>query len=166
MLNRKLSHRGTFTSSSGFSLIEILIVLAIVGVLLGLSSVIFRPPSVRVFANDLSHQIQQGRFEALKRNRPVSVIYNGTSFETRWDSSSPTVTAACSGDTVVQTKRFEDYPQLSVTPDFVSGEGIVWLPSGQARSCSNTTFQAQNVVLSNGRSSLTMRLATNGKVTF
>ena len=88
----------------GVTLVELLISIGIIGILLSLTSFL-RTPSSTVFARDAQSLYQQARLEAVKRNRPVAVIWDADAgrLEARLYSASTTVAAACVVDTVVRS---------------------------------------------------------------
>lgn len=67
----------------GFSLAEVLMALAILGILLSLGFSQLKPPAARALAGSVKTVIQQARFEAIKRNRAVTVIFHSDKVETR-----------------------------------------------------------------------------------
>ena len=149
---------------AGFTLIEAIIVLAIVSILLGIGVVRLQPASARLFANDVASQMQQARFEALKQNRPVSVVWlsGAGRFETRMHPSSTNPALACDGSTVMNTKRVDDYRNVTVTTDL--DRGIVWLPNGQARTCSGGPNAQSTSTIEDGRVTRSVHVTTAGRV--
>lgn len=110
-------------------------VLGVLGVLLGIGVTMFRPPSERLFANDLRSQLQQARFDAVKRNQPVAVVWDADArqFETRIASDPAMNADVCEGTQVLNRRSANDYRALTVSTTM--GQGLVWLPNGQARTC-------------------------------
>ena len=151
--------------NQGFTLLELIVVMAILGILFGLSGSLFRTPTSRTFSNELRSQIQQARYEALKRNRPVSVIWTGLGFETRWHSTNPSIASACAGDKVLRAKRLSDSPDVTVTSGFTVGNGVVWLPSGQGRKCDGTSLEAKQITVKNSRKTYSLSVSVTGRVT-
>src|SRR5690554_2039477 len=80
----------------GFTALETVLVVAILGILLAVGFVAFRTPGPRHFANDLKAQLQEAKYEAVKRNAPVAVVWDsvGQTFQTRFDSA---LTDPCGG---------------------------------------------------------------------
>ena len=121
--------------AQGFTLLEGLVVIAILGVLLSVGAVMLQSPSARTFANDVRAQIQQARFEAVKRNRPVAIVWlaDEERLETR-QSTNPAINAdACQGTIVLNARSSREYRAVEVVTTM--GDGMVWLPNGQARTC-------------------------------
>lgn len=143
----------------GFTLLELLIVIAIMGILLALGVPMLRPPSSYLFANDLKAMIQQGRYEAIKRNTPVAVVWNGAnkSYMTRFDENNTTFSSfetLCMSEganiKTINTKRASDYRSVSVSTNFAQ-DGIVWLPTGLAKSCNGGAIDNGTVTINDGR---------------
>ena len=120
---------------SGFSLIEVIVLLAVLGVLLGIGVTMFQPASARLLANDVKSQFQQARFEAVKRNQPVAVVWDADArqFETRIAADPALNADVCQGAIVLNRKSASEYRAVTVATTM--GPGLVWLPNGQARTC-------------------------------
>lgn len=149
---------------AGFSAVEILIVIAIVGILAGLSFAILRQPAARLYATDVRSAIQQGRYEAIKRNVPVAVVWNAAdnAFEVRTDTgATPTFQSACSSATVLRSKATSEYPPVAVSSP--ANFGIAWLPSGVGQTCTGASLS--DIVVTDGRTTRTISVTTSGSVT-
>lgn len=143
-------------------MLEILIVLSILGVLLGVGASSIRPPSASAFANDVRALIQQARFESIKRNVPVSVVWDQ-------ETTSFVVGIGPSGDLcaiadVIARATALDYPRLVVDPGFPEDGGLVWIPSGQARACNLGTFSEAIATLDDGRVQRRLTTTLTGRV--
>lgn len=154
---------------AGFTLLELLIVIGIMGILMAVGIPMLRPPSAYLFATDLKAMIQQARFEAIKRNRPVAVVWNSSNqtYTTRFDETNTTFAnpgSACTstGPMILNTKRASDYRNLSVATD-MSGNGIVWLPTGLARGCSSGLGNSTTTV-NDGKKPFYVIISTAGRV--
>jgi Tfp pilus assembly protein FimT len=139
-----------------------LIVMAVIGILAAIGFVSLRTPGPQLFANDLRALVQQARHEAVKRNVPVAV---------RWDASGgrfvTTVSAtesACGAGTELAQRSLAEYPRLTIATTFVDGEGVVWLPSGQARSCTLRAFDDAIATIGDGRTQRTVIVTLTGRV--
>lgn len=160
---------------AGFTLLEMLIVIAIMGIFMALGVPMLRPPSSYLFANDLKAMIQQARFEAIKRNTPVAVAWNDNdkAYTTRFDESNTTFAAfstLCtapvnSGGSVkiINTKRASDYRSVSVSTP-TAPNGIVWLPTGLARSCTGSGLSNRTITINDGRKPHYVVISSAGRI--
>lgn len=146
---------------AGLTLIEVLIVLGILGVLVGIGAARFSPNAARAYSNDLQALFQQARFEAIKRNAPVAVIWDSaaTTFRSVEGGANP-----CEGESVLGTADAARYPRITIDTTFEDGRGLVWLPSGQARSCELSAFAATIARVSDGRNERVLKVSLTGKV--
>ncbi len=147
----------------GFSLIELLISLAIIGVLAAIGAATFAPQGGRAYANDVRAVFQQARFEAVKRNVPVAVVWSVGANEFRAVLGS--VATPCTQSTVLVRASPSEYARVTVDSRFNDGEGIVWLPSGQARSCSYGAFLETIAIIDDGRTEREVTVTLTGRVT-
>lgn len=147
----------------GLSLIEIIIGLAIIGILTGIGAVAFAPPGGRAYANDVRAIFQQARFEAVKRNVPVAVVWDAGSDEFR--SVLGSIGTPCDQTTVLTRASPREYARVTVASNFADGDGIVWLPSGQARSCGYGPFVQTIATIDDGRVEREVTVTLTGRVT-
>ena len=149
----------------GLTVIEMLIAVAIAGILLAIGVVNLQAPAARLFANDLKAQLEQARFEAIKRNAPVAVVWDaaGDRFVTRLDPDTATVAAACVGSDVLQVRRPNEYRNVAVNVMGWSG-GVVWLPSGQGRTCAGAPAIGGDISITDGRTTRVVRVSVGGRV--
>lgn len=152
--------------TSGFSTIELLIVIAILGILATIGYTRINPPSARLFSNDLKAMIHQARYEAIKRNQPVAFVWDeaAESFYIRLDSNAVGVNAQCDGDSSLVTKQLSEYRQVSVDVSMLT-DGIVWLPTGQARSCSGSPMVSSSIEVTSQDIVRRVEITMGGKVT-
>ncbi len=150
----------------GFTVIELLIAIAVIGILASIGLASYRPPEARILANDWNLLVRQGRYEAIQRNYPVAVVWDPSlaALSTVLDLASPSVASACSGSTVLRTHGEADYPRVSVISAPASVTGIVWLPSGQVRSCTGGVPVAFGMDIDDGRRLVQFSLTSTGKV--
>lgn len=145
----------------GVTLIEVVIVLAMLGVLLSIGAASFRPSESRLYANDVRALIQQARFEAVRRNVPVAVVWDAA------DDAFLTVLGndadRCDASTVLNRATASTYRQVEVDIEF--DDGLVWLPSGTARSCNLGAFSDVIAVISDRFGSRTVTVSLTGRVT-
>ena len=160
-------------TSYGFTLLELLVVIAIIGILVTVGWLNFRPPEARLFASGVQAQIQQARFEAIKRNRPVAVVWEGTknAFVTQADLSQITLastlfnmTLPCTGTglAVLKQNSTSEYRQVSLASTF---PGVVWLPNGFIRKCDNTAIAGStSAAVKDSRSTIYVKVNPGGSV--
>lgn len=151
----------------GLSLLEALIVIAVLGALLAIGVPRLSTPAARMFANDIKAQIEQARFEAIKRNAPVAVVLEATSqtFVTRLDPSDASVTATCSGDLILQERDTSDYKGVAIDTEASTWSGaVVWLPSGQGRACNGSPSIGGEIVVVDGSTTRRVELTVGGRV--
>lgn len=150
--------------NAGFTLLELLVVLGIMGVLMGLGIFMLRPPSAYLVANDLKAMIQQARFEAIRRNAPVAVVWHGAeqTFTTRLNPEDPAANRACHGDTILNTKRLSDYRNVSLR-SALTQNGLVWLPSGLGVQCGGGLMM-NSTRLTDGRTTYSVTISNAGRV--
>ena len=152
--------------TAGLSLVEILVVMAVLGILLGIGISALRAPEARLFANDLKALVQQGRYEAVKRQTPVAVVWDAgsQSFRTQYVEGSTAVSTVCSSGAVVASKQLSDYRRVRLGSNGLSG-GIVWLPSGLVRGCTGSDLSSGlTVEITDGQSSRTLVVSSAGAV--
>ena len=150
-------------SLRGFSIIELLIALSILGILLGIGAALVRTPSASLYANDIRALIQQARFEAVKLNRPVAIVWNEplNSFV----AGVGPLSDPCEFDAPIVTADSRAYARLTIDPGFGSDDGLVWLPSGQARDCAFGTFPQTIATINDGRLTQRVTVTLTGRVT-
>lgn len=152
----------------GVTLVELLIALSIVGVLIGVGVVALRPPESRLLANDVKAQLEQARFEAIKRNMPIAVVWSADNeeFITVANTSDPRVIATCSGNEVLNRRATHEYRNARVS--FVGPRpwpgNTVWLPSGQGRTCAGSPAIGGEITVSDGRTTLLVEISVGGRV--
>lgn len=151
-------------SASGFTLLEMLIVTGILSILMAMGVTHLRPPSAYLFTNDLKAMVQQARYEAIKRNTPVAVVWDEQAqmFTTRWNSSAPALSKACSGTEVLMTKSLKDYRPVSVASAF-SQSGVVWQPSGLGVNCSGGVM-SDATTLTDGKATYKLLVSAAGQI--
>lgn len=149
---------------NGFTMIELLIAVAILGILLGIAAAFIRTPTARVLSNDLRAMISQARFEAIKRNVPVAVV---------WDSSRRTFSTRVDHDGLLQcdenvtqilrTLELDSYQRANVSVN-MPGNGVVWLPNTRLRTCSGQSLSQASIDVSDSRNSVQLRISSSGQV--
>ena len=143
-------------------MLEVLAVVAVVGILATIGFVNLRTPGPQLFANDLRALVQQARHEAVKRNVPVAVMWDAAGG--RFVTTLPAGGGPCDGGTELAQRRLTEYPRLTITTTFVDGEGVVWLPNGHARSCELRAFERAIATIRDGRTVRTVVVTLTGRV--
>lgn len=142
-----------------------LIALVVAAILLAIGAVNLQSPAARLFANDVKAQIEQARFEAIRRNEPVAVVWDSVDarFETRLDPNASTVAASCTGSTVLLRRAVSEYRNVTVNVAAWS-DGVVWLPSGQGRTCNGSPSIGGDISITDGRTTRVVEVSVGGRV--
>lgn len=145
-----------FFGRNGFSVLELLVVLAVLAILLTIGAIRTPSRAAQVYANDVRAALQQGRFEAIKRNQPIAVVWNVD--ERAWETVlGPDGDPPCNGGTLLSSARSDEYPSVTVQPGFnplpapAVGNGVVWLPTGQARACDFSLLPLETIAVVSDR---------------
>lgn len=120
---------------SGFTLIEVLVCLAVVSVLLGIGFSLARPTFDHRAATATRSLLLWARAEAIWRGAPVAVteLPLGAGFIARL---LPAGTSDCDAGDAAGSMLLVDHPGVRITQGFGGRRGIVWLATGSGRSCS------------------------------
>ena len=170
---RRLRSKRVVALRSGVSLIEVIVVVAIIGILAGIGFSRITAPNARLFANDLKGLLEQARYESVRRHTPVAVVWNGSRFESRPQvvpanpTSAPAfdATTCTSTGTPLRSHDARDYRAVSVSGGLAAA-GIVWLPSGLVRACDGGDLGAPVVTnVTDGRRTLSISVSPAGAVT-
>jgi len=117
---------------SGFTAIEVIVALAIAGILMGIGASALRPPASRLAASSGASFVHQAKFEAIRSNRPVVVRLDGDAVTLHRASTATSIDCAAALPTL-RTLDLAQFRRVTVTD--VVGFPFVWLPSGDARTC-------------------------------
>lgn len=151
------------SSSRGFTLIEVLLTVAVIGILTGVGVMSLRPPALRTAASSVRALLQQSKVEAIKLNRPVVVSLVGTEVQTQ--SLGGGHALQCNtGLTRLRGVDLAEFPR--VVAESSLGLPFVWLPTGQVRDCAGAFLPADGagLALSDGSRSLTVTVMAGGQV--
>jgi len=147
----------------GFSILEVLIVVAILGVVLGLGATMWRAPSSQVYASSLRNLVLQARFEAIRRNEPVVVAWDADVREFVVRASGGGAWCTDMGDELGRSNA-SDVGRLTVTTSVTGNGSLVWVPSGQARNCSGASFAEDFADIDDGRTPRRVVIGAAGRV--
>jgi prepilin-type N-terminal cleavage/methylation domain-containing protein len=151
----------------GFTLIEMLMVLAVSGILLGIAAFSLRMPAAQLMTNDLQAFISQARLQAVKYNRPVAITWSAAnkSFSMRYNASvGATLSNTCTSTTIIQSKPISDYKNISVSSNS-SSNAMIWLPNGLLSTCNGPATTTLKFIISDGHNTQTLSVSLAGKVT-
>lgn len=147
----------------GWSLVEMLVVIAILAVLAGIGMALMRPSPSRHAAVLLATELTAARLRALAGGAPTAVVADGPSDVRRrvgapWDDAPSTCTAG----------RIDASTDLASFPGVViaSGldDGIVWFPTGWGRTCSGAGVYNRRIVIAGPRRSHAVIVSSAGRV--
>lgn len=144
-------------------MIEILVTIAVLGILTGIGFMSLRPPALQTAASNVRSLMQQAKLEAIKLNRPVVVSLVGN--ELRTQSLAGGHALQCStGLSDLRGLDLAEFPR--VVAEEAAEMPFVWLPTGQVRDCGGAflTADGAGVALSDGRRSLTVSVGAGGQV--
>lgn len=131
----------------GVTVLELLVVVSMLGILLAIGAIRTPVRGAQLYANDVRAILQQGRFEAIKRNEPVAVVWNPN--EDAWQTLVGDPREPCAAGTVLAEASRLRYPRVTIQPGFLPaspplvGNGVVWIPTGQPRGCNDFAPLAQ-----------------------
>lgn len=149
----------------GFTVLELLVTIAILGIVLAIGFPQLGTPGARAFSNDLQSAVQRGRFEAVKRNNPVMVSLDTNAGRVQLRASSDnTVSGACGvAATVIVEHTTEEYRATSFSTT-VAGQAIVWLPNGRPVTCTGSPLIAGEVSVSDASRTIVLDVDVGGRV--
>jgi prepilin-type N-terminal cleavage/methylation domain-containing protein len=159
---------------AGVSLIEIIVVIAIIGILASIGVARIAAPNARVFANDVKALLEEARYEAVRRNTPVAVTWNAvtSTFTTQAQLSTAFTfdTNTCSSGTVIRAHDASQYRGVTVSGSGAftgAAAGIVWMPRGLVRTCTGADLPvtATTVIVTDPRGQRTLQIWPAGAVT-
>jgi len=152
--------------SDGMTVIEVVITLAILSILMTMGVMNFRPPAERLAANAVQSFIQQGRFDAIKTNRPVVISFDSQAGEFAMARMADSTTTGCaSAGAPTRRLNLAEYRGVASQDTF----SVLWLPTGQPRACPTGAApldisQGAAIVLTGSRTAMTVAVGAGGEV--
>jgi prepilin-type N-terminal cleavage/methylation domain-containing protein len=130
----------------GFTLIEVLVVLAVLGSVAGIGLTFARPASDMRAAVALRSVLLWARAEALWQGASVAVreLPLGLGYEAR--RLEPGADACDSGE-VIGRLLLAEHPGVRIAAGLGAREGLLWLPTGGGRSCDGGGVISATIVL-------------------
>jgi len=144
---------------TGLTLLEVVVALALAGLLAGGATVLLRPGGAVRAAQGARTFLLWARLEALWTGEAVAVVPGASpALSAR---SAPDAATACTGP---ELKRFElaRYGRARVAQAFRAG--IVWLPGGGARSCAGGGVISGRMDLVDGARRVSVVVSSLGRV--
>lgn len=143
---------------AGFTLLELLIILAIIATLAAITVFLLMPDPTRALARDITQLHQQARYESINRNEVMLSTWNHNA--QAWQVSVANPSSRCTPGTPIRTAS-----RTSVTADTRQFNGILWQPNGLPLTCSGPgqPVAQQRITLNSGRRSTTITFNSNGK---
>lgn len=136
-----------FVNQRGFTLIEILVVMVIVGIMVSLVGVRLMPDDDRLLASEaqrLALLLEQARDQAVVSGEPVGLTMEQGGYRF-WEMDADNQWAPHSGDDLLKDHQFVDGVRLAslqgTLPSASPGGRLLFLPSG-----SSTAFNADLVL--------------------
>jgi Tfp pilus assembly protein FimT len=129
---------------AGLSLVEVLVTLGVLGILLGFGFTLLTPPESRLFTEELKSFLEQSRFEAVKRQYPIAVVWDANTKIFTASVYPSDTTVGCTSSTgaimvALSSLELAKFPRLSLSKNDLQ-TGVVWLPNGFLKTCSGTDF--------------------------
>src|SRR5690606_67866 len=152
----------TSRSAIGLSLAEVLVALAVLGLLASLGVAAARPSPEGRAASALRSLLLQARAEALWSGSPAAVVElpGGAGFAAlRSRLGEP----GCEAGETLAAVRLRDFPRVAVVQGLWSG-GLYWLPTGSGRDCTGGGVVSGTVVLRGPRGTASVVVSSLGRV--
>lgn len=146
---------------AGFSAVEVLVAMAILGVALAVGISVARPSLEMRAATAVRSLIMQARAQAIWRGASVGVFEtdSGVAFA----ASSLGSDSSCERSENIATLRLSQFPGVRLV-DGIRAGGIYWLPSGGGRSCAGGGVISDTLVLQGQRGSAAIVVSSLGRV--
>lgn len=147
----------------GVGALELLLALAIAGILLAASAPLLRPDPARAVAGRIRALALAARLDALQRGVPSALVFEagaaGAAFALRRGDDPERIGDLCRAGALV---RRETLPALvRVTP---LRADLVWLPSGYGRDCRGGGVVNGTIRVEGRRTAYALRLSSGGRL--
>lgn len=144
-------------------MVELLIALAVLGILMTIAALTLRAPSPRLAANNYKATLQEARMEAVKRNRAVIVAWDADEQAVVVKAITDPGKAGCDA-AAVELSRLDlsQYRGVTFTTDMPSGS-LVWLPNGRSRQC-NGALTSTTTTFAGKQASFAVQVSSIGNV--
>lgn len=150
----------TLTHDRGLSLVEVLVLLAVLGIVAAISFAAVRPSFELRAARAVRSMILQARAEAMWTGSPVAVIElpDGRGFV-----ADRLALPACADGKTITTLHLAEFPGVRLVDGLRTG-GLYWLPTGGGRTCSGGGVISDTLVLGGPRGSAAVIVSSLGRV--
>ena len=146
---------------SGLTLVELLVLLAVLGVLLSVAWAAARPDNAQRAAQAVRAAILWGRANAIWRGVSVTItdLGDGAGLVLRVaDAAGP----PCSGGSELTRVRMSEHAGVSLLAGLP--RGLVWLPDGSGRSCDGGGVISATLRLQGARRAVNVVVSSLGRV--
>lgn len=145
----------------GFTLLEVLVVLAVLALVSGIGMAAFRPSLEVRAASAVRSLVLQARAQAVWSGDSVAVVESagGTSFS----ALSMTSKGGCEPGSALASLRLLDFPGVRLVDGLRAG-GLYWLPSGSGRSCSGGGVISDTLLFEGPRGKAALVISSLGRV--
>ena len=151
----------------GFTILELLVILAFISIVASIAAIALRPTTARAVSGEFRNVMQQARFEAVRANRPIAVVWleDSRQLVTRSQSAVNDALICNNVGSEIVIADFGRYPALQINTDLGPNDGLVWLPSGQARTCGLAPMgDARIATIEDGRQGFDVSVSVAGLV--
>jgi len=149
---------------SGLSLFEVLLVLAVLAVLMAIGLPRLLPSRADVIAKEVTSFLLEARFAAIAADRPVAVVWDapGRRFLSLAADKASLGNSPC--EEGILRRRLELGGHPGVTLGYPLPRGLVWLPSGQGRTCSGGGAFNSTITISGTRGAYRVIISRAGRI--
>lgn len=146
---------------SGLTLVELLVLLAVLGVLLSVAWSVVRPDNAQQAAQSVRTAILWARANAIWRGVSVAVtdLADGAGLVL---SVGHAADSSCSGGTELARVRMSEHAGVSLLAGLP--RGLVWLPDGSGRSCDGGGVISATLRLQGARRAVNVIVSSLGRV--